>query len=98
MGETFAVNRIELRKMLSLLGVSDKNINSMENTLNRSHKHINAIAFAGMLQRMGLKLDDVKTVFRKIGIDDVTITDILNMFDEDKINETFGKVVELNVR
>lgn len=98
MGETFAINRIQLRKMLTVLGISDKNINSMESILNKSHRHVNAIAFSGVLQRMGLKQDDIKNVLRKIGIDDVTITDILNMLDEDKINETFGKVVELSVK
>ncbi len=98
MGETFAINRIELKKMLTVLGISDKSINSMESTLNKSHRHVNAIAFSGMLQRMGLRQEDIKNVLRKIGIDDVTITDILNMLDEDKINETFGKVVELSVK
>ncbi len=98
MGETFAVNRIALRKILTLLGVGEKSINQMESTLNKSHKHVNAVAFSGILQRMGLKQDEIKNVLRKIGIDDVTITNILDMLDEEKINETFGKVVDLDIR
>jgi hypothetical protein len=97
MGETFIINRIEFRKELTSLGISERNIIIMETKLNKMHRHVNAIALAGMLQQAGVKDNDIKNVLRRAGIDDVIITNILNSLDEQKINEAFGKVVELNI-
>ncbi|MGC9099195.1 MAG: hypothetical protein ACP5HW_01445 [Candidatus Micrarchaeia archaeon] len=97
MGKTFIVNRIELRKNLTLLGISDVNINSLEAELNKRHRHINAVAFAGLLQKIGLRQDEIINLFRRIGIDDVKITEIMNVLDEEKINEAYGRVVELDI-
>ncbi|MDE1869460.1 MAG: hypothetical protein KGH71_00545 [Candidatus Micrarchaeota archaeon] len=97
MGATFVVNRLELKKMLTMLKVSDKTIDELEANLNRLHRHVNAVSFAGMLQKVGLKQADVTNVFRRMGIDDISITEIFNALDEEKINETFGKIVVLTV-
>ncbi len=97
MGETFAINRIDLRRMLTILGVGDKNIDSLEAGLARMHRHANAVAFAGMLQKAGLRQGDITNIFRRIGIDDVRITAIMNNLDEEKINQAYGRVVELVV-
>ncbi|MDE1762399.1 MAG: hypothetical protein KGH59_04445 [Candidatus Micrarchaeota archaeon] len=97
MGETFVVNRIDLRRMLTMLKVSDKNIDQLEANLNRLHRHVNAVAFAGMLQKLGLKQGDITNIFRRMGVDDVSITNIFNALDEQRINETLGKIVVLSV-
>jgi hypothetical protein len=97
MADTFVVNRIAFRRMLAALGVSDRNMDALEAQLNKEHRHVNSVALAGTLQRLGLSQDRIKNVFRRIGIDDVTITSILNTLDEEKILETFGKVVELDL-
>ncbi len=95
MGVTYIVNRIELKRMLTNLGVSDASIEGLLINLDKMHRHVNAVAFAGMLQKMGLKQSDITNVLRRIGVDDVTITDVFNMLDEEKITSTFGKVSEL---
>ncbi|MGC8662321.1 MAG: hypothetical protein ACP5RT_00865 [Candidatus Micrarchaeia archaeon] len=97
MGKTFIINRLELRKGLAMLGVSDVNINTLEAELNRVHRHISAVTFAGLLQNIGVKQSEIINLFRRMGIDDVKITEIMNMFDEAKINEAYGRVVELNI-
>ncbi len=83
--------------MLTILGVGDKNIDSLESSLAKMHRHANAVAFAGMLQKAGLRQDDIINIFRRIGIDDVKITAIMNNLDEEKINQAYGRVVELVV-
>jgi hypothetical protein len=83
--------------MLTILGVGDKNIDSLESNLAKMHRHANAVAFAGMLQKAGLRQDDIINIFRRIGIDDVKITAIMNNLDEEKINQAYGRVVELVV-
>ncbi len=97
MGNTFIVSRLDLKKMLTNLKVSDKNIDELESGLNRMHRHVNAVAFAGMLQKLGLKQAEITNILRRIGLEDVSITSVLNSLDEERISATFGKVVILNI-
>ena len=97
MQNTFVVSKIDLKKMLSPLGVSPGSIESILNILDKSHKHVNAIAFVGMLQKIGLSSENIENILRRIGIDDLAISDIFDRIDEDKIHQSFGRVVELSV-
>jgi hypothetical protein len=97
MAGTFAINRIDLKRMLTNLGVNDSTVEGFLASLNKMHKHVNAIAFVGMLQKIGLKQKDISNLLRRVGIDDVTITEIFNSLDEEKIRSTFGRIVELKV-
>ena len=97
MANTYIVNRIRLEQILSAFKVSSKNIEEMLNQINKSHRHINAIALVSMLHRYGVRSADAANMLRRMGIDDVTITDIFNRLDEQNISETYGKVVELSV-
>ncbi len=89
------VSRIKLRKMLSTFRMNDKSIDDLSNSLEKMHRHCNAILFVSMLERKGLKHEDIANVLRRIGIDDVTITNVFNMIDEQRIRDTYGKIVEL---
>ena len=94
---TFVLNRIDLKKMLTRLKVSEKGIDQLEANLNRMHRHVNAVAFAGMLEKLGLKQEDITNIFRRMGIGDVSITEVFNALDEERISETFGKIVVLKI-
>lgn len=97
MPDTFTVSKIELKRMLSSLGVSEKNIESTLSTIDKTHRHVNAVAFAGMLQRFGLKEKDIANILRRIGIDDISITNIFDTLDEERIRSAFGKAVEIYI-
>ncbi len=97
MGATFIVNKLDLKRMLSNLGLGESSIEGLLLQLDKMHRHVNAVTFAGLLTKAGLKQQDVTNVLRRIGIDDVTITDLFNTLDEEKINSTFGKIVELRI-
>ncbi len=97
MGGTFAINKIELKRILSSFKVSDKNSESILNQLDRMHKHVNVVMFTGMLQNVGLKHNDIMNILRRAGIDDVTISNIFDMLEEERIRNTFGKMIELTV-
>ncbi len=97
MGVTFTVSRIELKKILTVMGVSEMNIDSIISQLNKMHRHVNAVVFAGMLQKTGLKTDDVTNILRRIGIDDVSITNIFDAIDEERIKSAYGKMAELRL-
>ena len=97
MSGTFAINKIEFKRILSSFKVSDKNIDLILTQLDRMHRHVNVIMFTGMLQNMGLKHNDIINMLRRAGIDDVTISNIFDVLDEEKIRNTFGKLIELKV-
>ncbi len=77
--------------------MSDKNSESILNQLDRMHKHVNVVMFTGMLQNVGLKHNDIMNILRRAGIDDVTISNIFDMLEEERIRNTFGKMIELTV-
>ena len=61
--------------MLTTLGVSERNTDDLLNNLNKTAQAFaNAVTFAGMLQKLGLKSDDMANILRRIGIDDISIT------------------------
>ncbi len=95
--ETFSISRVELKKELIALGVRDVNVESMLNSLDKMHRHINAIVFAGLLRKIGLRQYDTGNILRRMGLDDVTIVSVFNALDEERIQSTFGKIVELKV-
>ena len=97
MGVSLTVNRIELKRMLTVFGVSEKNIDELLNELNRMHRHVNVVGFSSMLQRLGVKNDDVANVLRRIGVDDITISSIFNVLEEEKIKSMYGRVVEIQL-
>lgn len=94
---SFSVNRIALKKMLTSLGVSDGAAEGVLNTLNKMHRHVNIVFFVDMLEKLGLKQNDINNILRRIGIDDATIAEIFNVLDEERIQSTFGKIVKLEV-
>ncbi len=97
MAETFAINKIEFKRILSSFKVSDKNIDSILAQLDRMHKHVNVIMFTGMLQNAGLSHNDIINVLRRAGIDDVTISNIFDVLEEERVRNTFGRMIELSV-
>ena len=97
MAQTFTMNKIELKRLLSSFKVSDKNINELLAKIDKTYRHINAIAFAESLFRIGLKQEDITNIMRRAGIDDVTISGIFDMIETERIRSTFGKLVDLSV-
>jgi hypothetical protein len=86
-----------MKRMLTSMGVSDKSVESLLSSLNKMHRHVNAVAFVGMLQKIGLKQREISNMLRRIGIDDVSITEVFNTLDEERIKSAFGRIVELKV-
>ncbi len=98
MGSTFTIGRIMLKRTLIALGMSEKSVDELLAELNKTHRHANAVAFAGSLQRLGLKQEDIVNVLRRIGIDDITISSIFNVVDEERIKSAYGRVVEIYIQ
>jgi hypothetical protein len=95
--DTFTISRNDLRKVLVNMGMSDKNVISLFGVLDKAHKHANAISFVTMLERMGMNREKSTRILRRIGLDDITIEDVMNMVDESKINAEIGRIYEATV-
>lgn len=95
MGVTFTVSKVELKRTLTALGINERSIDDMLASMNKQHRHINAVAFAGLLQKAGLGAGEAANVLRRIGVDDVSITSIFDNLDEERIKSAYGKVVDL---
>ena len=46
---------------------------------------------------MPMKTESEGSFIRRIGIDDVSITEVFNTLDEERIKSAFGRIVELKV-
>ena len=95
--ETLTISRNELRKVLVSMGMSDKNVISLFGVLDKAHKHANAISFVTMLERMGMDRVKSTRILRRIGLEDITIENVMNMVDESKINAEIGRTYEATV-
>lgn len=95
--ETFTISRQELRRILIAFGVSEKNIEGMFSSMEKLHRHINVIVFAGLLEKSGLERDKEINVLRRLGIDDLTIRKILNLADEQKVLAETGRLFNVSV-
>lgn len=95
--DSFEISRSELRKVLVGSGMADRNIMALFGMLDKAHKHVNAIAFVTILQRMGVNYDKVIIVLRRMGLDDVTISNVMEMVDESKIDSEIGRVYDATI-
>ncbi len=94
---SFVVSKIDLKKMITSLGISDGSVEVMLSRLDKEHKHVDAVAFVGMLEKLGINPQDITNILRRIGFGDTSITRVFNTLDEEKIKETYGKVSKLNL-
>ncbi len=90
--ETFVISRQELRRILTAFGVNEKKIEMLFSGLERAHRHVNVIAFSGLLEKAGLDRESISNVLRRLGIDDLTIRSILTTVDEQKIMAETGRL------
>lgn len=97
MAATFTVSRVEIKRMLASLGIADKRIDELLSGMDKSHRHVNVATLVRMLQNTGIRQRDVANILRRIGIDDISIAKVFDVIDEARINEAFGRVVEINV-
>ena len=94
---TFTITRSELRHILVAFGVSDKNIQNVFNAMDKAHKHVNVIAFASLLEKTGMQRGTMSNVFRRLGMDDITISRIFDMVDEEKIMAETGRLYNAEI-
>jgi hypothetical protein len=91
---TFMITRVELRHLLSSFKISERNIEYILATIEKTHRHINVITLTSMLEGVGIGTDGIKEVLRRVGMDDITISMVIEMVDEHKIVAESGRIFE----
>ena len=94
---TFTINRIELRRILTAYGVTEKSISALFSSMEKAHRHINVIQFTAMLEKAGLSRDKITNVFRRLNMNDIMISEILNMADESRITAETGRLYSASI-
>lgn len=95
--DTFTISRLELRQILIALGMSEKSIETLISSMDKMHRHTNIIVFASMLEKMGVSREKMSNIFRRMGMDDVTIAHAFTMVDENKISAETGRLYEASI-
>ncbi|HUC38685.1 MAG TPA: hypothetical protein VL944_00970 [Candidatus Acidoferrum sp.] len=89
---TFIISRIELRKILSAYGVTEKKMDELFSNMEKAHRHIDAVQFIGLLGRAGLSRERSVNVLRRINMNDIMIEQLLDMADESRISAETGRL------
>jgi hypothetical protein len=89
---TFTISRIELRRVLTAYGVTEKEMAPLFSSMEKAHRHINIIQFTSLLQKAGLNREKIINVFRRLNMNDILINEILSMVDESKISAETGRL------
>ena len=95
--ETFVISRQELRRVLVAFGLTEKAIEPILANLEKSHRHINVVVFSSLLERAGLPRERIVDVLRRLGIDDITIRNILDIADEQRVIAETGRLFNVEV-
>lgn len=95
--ETFIITRQELRRLLITFGMSEKNISALFTGMEKAHRHVNVITFAGLLEKSGVDREKLGNILRRLGIDDLTIRNVLNAMDEQKIMAETGRLFNATI-
>lgn len=94
---TYTISRIEVRRILLALKASEKSIEGIISSMEKSHRHINVISFISLLEKAGLERDDIVNVLRRLGMDDVMISNVMGMVDEKRITSEIGRVYDADL-
>ena len=91
---TFTIARNELRRVLTVFGMNEKSIQALFSGMEKTHRHVNALAFAASLEKFGIDRSRSTDVFRRLGIDDLTINEIFESMDEQRISAETGRLYD----
>ena len=91
---TFTIARNDLRRVLTVFGMSEKSMQALFSSMEKSHRHINALSLAAVLEKSGIDRDKSTNIFRRLGMDDLSITEIFENLDEQRISAETGRIYD----
>lgn len=95
MMKTIPFEKIELRKKLKQFGLSETHVEEMFNLFDRRSRHMDAITFVISLEKFGINRSQIADFLKDIGIDDITLTNLLSRADYKKAGIDDKKMQEV---
>ncbi len=95
--DTFSISRTELRRVLTAYKVSEASVQKLLGEMEKAHRHINVVAFVGLLEKFSVQRPSIANILRRLGMNDVMINEVLNMADEQKTIAESGRIYDATV-
>ncbi len=89
---TYSIPKKELKKLLVAYGVDERNIERMFAEMESTHMHMNVLSFSGMLQRFNVGRNKMIQILRRLGLDDLAISRVMDMVDEERLLAESGRI------
>ncbi len=81
MGSTVPFKTDELKAKLRAFGLTETKVEMITKAFERNNRHLDAVNFVVMLERMGVERKQISEFFKEMGIDDATIINIFTKAD-----------------
>lgn len=78
--------------MLVSFGIDERNIERMFAEMESTHMHMNVLSFSGMLQRFDVGHNKMMQILRRLGLDDLAISRVMDMIDEERLMAESGRI------
>ncbi len=96
-GISYSISKKEIKKMLVAYGVKEPQIESIIAEVEKKHMHINVIAFVLLLEKTSLSRNKIIQIMRRLGMDDIRLSRVLDMVDEEKMLAQAGHIYRAKV-
>ncbi len=96
-GNSYSISKREIKRALIAYGVKEPDIEAFVADAERKHMHMNVIAFVLLLEKVSLSRNKIVQIMRRIGIDDIKISKVLDMVDEEKMLAQAGHIYKARV-
>lgn len=95
--DSYSLPRKELKKLLVAYGIDERNIEMMFADMEKKHMHMNVLTFTGILQRSNISRIRIIQILRRLSINDVMISKIMDMLDEEKLIAESGRIYKATI-
>ena len=95
MAQSFSFDKTALRKKLKQFSLSDTHLEEIFGLFDRKSRHMDVITFVITLEKFGTSRSQIVNFLKDIGIDDITLTNILSRADYKKAGVDDKKMQEV---
>ncbi len=94
---SYSLSRKELKKLLIAYGINEQNIEMMFADMEKKHMHMNVLTFIGILQRSNVSRIRTIQILRRLSINDIAISRIMDMLDEERLLAESGRIYKATI-
>ncbi len=96
-GNSYSLSRKELKKLLVVYGINERDIEAMFASMEKKHMHMNVLVFTELLQRSNVSRTRIIQILRRLGMTDLSISKVMDMLDEERLLATSGRIYKATI-